>query len=198
MKARALSFFGGESRVFRNPTKSKVPNHGECRLGTRGKRARLLPLPTPLDHLKQRAFWIVARSCLKLYGALPLFGPLRAALGVIHREGKFLVIQRNDGRGVSLPGGLCNWREAETLEREVREETGMTVSGKKLVLRFYDEVDIPCNIALFELQASGELKGSWEGTPRWMKLEQIEGQMLKSQRPALEVFRRIAGQKQTP
>jgi hypothetical protein len=48
-------------------------------------------------------YWIVSNGCRKLYSAFPLFGTLRASLAIIHRDGKFLVIHRNDGRGVSLP-----------------------------------------------------------------------------------------------
>src|SRR5258708_3311878 len=55
-------------------------------------------------------FWIVARTCFTLYRWFPLFGKLRASIAVIHRDGKFLAIQRNDGRGISLPGGISQRR----------------------------------------------------------------------------------------
>jgi ADP-ribose pyrophosphatase YjhB (NUDIX family) len=157
-------------------------------------------LPKPLDNLKRQLFWIIANSCRKLYGALPLFGTLRAALGVIHRNGKFLVICRNDGRGVSLPGGICSWRESEerTIDREVQEETGLAVSGKKLILRFYNNVDFPCNVSLFEVQlAADSLASSWEGSPQWMTIDEIEPQLVASQEPVLAVFSRIADGEKT-
>jgi 8-oxo-dGTP pyrophosphatase MutT (NUDIX family) len=147
-----------------------------------------------LDSLKRRLFWIVARTCFTLYGWFPLFGTLRASLGVIHRDGKFLVIHRNDGRGVSLPGGLSGWKEAEeeTLLREIREETGLSVTGKELLVRFYSEVNFPCNVSLFEVQASGEAKDSWEGSPQWMTVDEMEPGFVESQRPALEVLRKVS------
>jgi 8-oxo-dGTP pyrophosphatase MutT (NUDIX family) len=151
-------------------------------------------LPTALDNFKRRAFYVIANASLRLYGWFPVFGTLRAALGVIYKDGKFLVIHRNDGRGVCLPGGLCSWREAEegTLDREVREETGMTVSGKEVVLRYHNDVDFACNLTVFRAQASGNLRNSWEGSPQWRTVEEIEPELVESQRPVMEVFRRIA------
>ena len=151
-------------------------------------------MPTALDKLKRRSFYVIANACLKLYGWFPIFGTLRAALAVIYKDGKFLVIHRNDGRGVCLPGGLCNWREAEevTLDREVREETGMTVSGKEVILRYYNEVDFPCSLTVFRAQASGEMKNSWEGSPQWRSVAEIEPELVASQRPVLDIFRKIA------
>jgi 8-oxo-dGTP pyrophosphatase MutT (NUDIX family) len=150
-----------------------------------------------LDDFKRRMFWIVARSCFTLYRWFPLFGTLRASLGIIRRDGKFLVIHRNDGRGLSLPGGISGWREAEeeTLGREVLEETGLSVIGKELVLRFYSEVDIPCTVSLFEVKATGEVKDSWEGSPQWMTVEELEPRFVESQRQALEVLRKMSAAK---
>jgi 8-oxo-dGTP pyrophosphatase MutT (NUDIX family) len=150
-----------------------------------------------LDDFKRRMFWIVARTCFTLYGLFPLFGTLRASLGIIHRDGKFLVIHRNDGRGLCLPGGISGWREAEeeTLGREILEETGLSVSGKELVLRFYSEVDIPCTVSLFKVQATGEVKDSWEGSPQWMTVEELEPRFVESQRQALEVLRKMSAAK---
>ena len=124
-----------------------------------------------------------------------MFGTLRASLGIIRREGKFLVIHRNDGRGLCLPGGLSAWREAEeeTLRREVQEETGLTMTGNKLLMRYHCTVDFPADIAVFEVQASGELKDSWEGSPRWMTVEELEPEFVESQRRVIEVLRNLSG-----
>jgi ADP-ribose pyrophosphatase YjhB (NUDIX family) len=146
-------------------------------------------------------YWIAANGARKLYGLFPVFGTLRASLAVIHQDGKFLMIHRNDGRGVSLPGGISNWREASehTIDREVQEETGMTVTAKRLILHFYSELEFPCNISLFEVQSTyGSPKSSWEGSPRWMTIAELEPQLVESQRPVLDIFRRIAnGEKES-
>ena len=136
---------------------------------------------------------MVARTCFTLYPWFPLFGTLRASIGIIQRDEKFLVIHRNDGRGLSLPGGISKWRETEeeTLRREILEETGLSVTGKELKLKYYSDADVPCNISVFAVQASGELKNSWEGSPQWMTAAEIEPGLLPSQRPVLEILKQI-------
>jgi 8-oxo-dGTP pyrophosphatase MutT (NUDIX family) len=140
--------------------------------------------------LKRRLFWIIARTCFTLYRWFPLFGTLRASIGVIRRGETILVIERNDGRGLSLPGGIANRKETEeeTLRREVLEETGLIVSGATLKIRYRSTADIPCFASVFEVEASGELKTSWEGTPRWMTVAELEPRLLESQRPTLEIL----------
>ena len=153
-------------------------------------------MPTQLQSLKRRLFWIVARTCFTLYRLFPLFGSLRASVGIIRRGQTFLVIQRNDGRGFSLPGGISGRKEAEieTLRREVLEETGLTVIGEDLKMRYHSTADVPCDISVFEAEASGELKGSWEGSPRWMTLPELEPRLLESQRPVLDLLRKISAE----
>lgn len=138
---------------------------------------------------------MVARTCITLYGWFPVFGSLRAGLALIHRDGRFLMIDRNDGRGVCLPGGISTRgeEEAATVRREVLEETGLTVTGAELRLRFYSSVDVPCNACVFEVRVSGEIKDSWEGTPRWMTCKELEPRLLESQRPVLELMQKMVG-----
>jgi|HubBroStandDraft_1064217.scaffolds.fasta_scaffold02339_2 8-oxo-dGTP pyrophosphatase MutT (NUDIX family) len=147
-----------------------------------------------VENLKRRGFWIVARTCFTLYRWFPLFGTLRASIGVIRRGQTFLVIQRNDGRGLSLPGGISSRKEAEeqTLRREVLEETGLNVTGQELRMRYRSRADVPCTISVFEAEASGDLKESWEGSPRWMTASELEPRLMKSQRPVLELLHKIS------
>jgi len=138
-------------------------------------------------------FWIVARTCFALYRWFPLFGKLRASIAVIHRDGKFLAIQRNDGRGISLPGGISGRKETAeaSLDREVLEETGLSVTGKVLVREYFSDADVPCDISVFQVQASGELKNSWEGSPQWMTVDELELHLLTSQRPVLDLLKKM-------
>jgi 8-oxo-dGTP diphosphatase len=147
-----------------------------------------------LENLKRRSFWIVARVCFALYRRFPLFGSLRASVAIIRHDGKILVIERNDGRGFSLPGGIARRKEAEedTLRREVLEETGLTVNFPRLLMRYHSTNDVPCNISVFEVQATGELRSSWEGTPAWKTATELESGILKSQRPVLEFLRKMS------
>jgi len=155
-------------------------------------------LPILPETFKRRLFWIIARVCFTGYHWFPIFGRLRASIAIIHRDGKFLLIQRNDGRGVSLPGGIASWRESEilTLRREVLEETGMRVTAEVFRLRYFSRADVPCNISVFEVTACGDLKMSWEGTPHWMTVAEIEPKLLESQRPVLDLLREISSRQQ--
>jgi 8-oxo-dGTP pyrophosphatase MutT (NUDIX family) len=148
-----------------------------------------------VSSLKRSAFWIISRTCFTLYRWFPVFGSLRAALAVIPRDGKILIIHRADGRGFSLPGGISTRREPEetTLRREVLEETGLSVTRAELRLRYHSDADVPADISVFEAQVSGEVKDSWEGSPRWMVPGEIEPRLVESQRPVLELMRKIAG-----
>src|SRR5258708_1958570 len=138
-------------------------------------------------------FWIVARTCFTLYGWFPLFGKLPPSIAIIHHSGKFLAIQRNDGRGFSLPGGISGRKETAeaSLDREVREETGLSVTGKELLMEYFSDADVPCDISVFRVQATGDLKNSWEGSPQWITLDELEPRLLESQRPVLELLRKM-------
>jgi 8-oxo-dGTP pyrophosphatase MutT (NUDIX family) len=151
-------------------------------------------LPTALDNIKRRIFWMVARTCFTLYRWFPLFGTLRASIGILQREGKILIIHRNDGRGLSLPGGISKRRETEeeTLRREILEETGLSVTGKELKLHYFSDADVPCNISVFEVEASGDLKNSWEGSPQWKTVAEIEPRLLPSQHAVLDLLKTIS------
>ena len=137
---------------------------------------------------------MIARTCFAFYRRFPLFGTLRGSIGIIQREDKFLIIHRNDGRGVCLPGGISRWREAEeeTLDREILEETGLSVSGKEFKLKYYSEGEVPCIISVFEVQVSGELRNSWEGSAQWTTVAEMEPRILLSQRPVLELMRKMS------
>lgn len=144
--------------------------------------------------LKRNLFWVVARTCFGLYRRFPVFGSLGASIAIIRSKNTFLVIRRNDGRGVSLPGGIASRGEAaeDTLRREVREETGLSVTEAEFQMKYHSSAEVPVDISVFRAQARGELKDSWEGSPQWMTVEEIGTQLLESQRPLLELMRKIA------
>jgi 8-oxo-dGTP pyrophosphatase MutT (NUDIX family) len=158
------------------------------------QRARLTGLPSLLENLKRRTFWIVSRTSVQLYRWFPVFGSLRASIAIVHQGGRFLVVQRHDGRGISLPGGISSRGETEetTMRRELREETGLVVDSAEFQMRYHSTADVPCDISIFLAQASGELKASWEGTPDWMTVDEIAPGLMKSQLPALPLLRKIS------
>ena len=146
-----------------------------------------------IETLKQRLFWLVARTCFAAYRVFPIFGRLRASIGIIYRDGKFLMIERNDGRGVSLPGGISSRGEAAeaTIHREVHEETGLDVVQATLLFEYFSDNDVPVNTSLFRVTVRGEMKDSWEGRPRWMTVEEMEPRILPSQRRVVDEMRKI-------
>jgi 8-oxo-dGTP pyrophosphatase MutT (NUDIX family) len=136
------------------------------------------------EPLKKKLFWVVSRTALWGYRRLPIFGPLRASLGLIRNAGRVLVIRRNDGRGLCFPGGLSlPWEsEEKTLIREIKEETGLSCESFQFAFRYESGTDIAVRIAVFDVQATGQLRGSWEGTPEWVKIEDVQPELLPSQK----------------
>jgi 8-oxo-dGTP pyrophosphatase MutT (NUDIX family) len=138
--------------------------------------------------LKRNLFWIVSRVAFWCYGHAPIFGPLRASLGVIRNASGVLVIRRNDGRGWSFPGGLAlPWEtEEKTLIREINEETGLRCERFEFAFRYESRADIPARIAVFHVQATGEIHDSWEGTPEWIEVADLRQRVVRSQQYIVE------------
>src|SRR5947208_15167364 len=66
------------------------------------------------------------------------FGQISPLLGagiIVERDGKILLIDRSDGLGYTVPGGIVRYRETveQCVLREAREETGYTVNITGLV-----------------------------------------------------------------
>jgi 8-oxo-dGTP pyrophosphatase MutT (NUDIX family) len=141
-----------------------------------------------LRELSGRAFWVTSRIALGFYRRFPVFGTLRAAVGIIRQGDRYLLIDRNDGRGFSFPGGLAMPRESEekALRREIAEETGLKATAVELDFRYFNAGEIPCNISVFKVGVTGHVRGSWEGLPRWVEKAEMRAGILKSQIPIVE------------
>lgn len=141
-----------------------------------------------MKSLSHRLFWIVSRLAFTTYQWFPIFGTLRSAVGIIRRGTDYLAIDRADGRGLGLPGGLARRRESdeETVRREIAEETGLAVTGAEYLFHCPVAEPIPASIAVFQVTAEGDLRGSWEGEPRWVTLAELRSRATKAQRPIIE------------
>jgi 8-oxo-dGTP pyrophosphatase MutT (NUDIX family) len=144
--------------------------------------------PGLAERIKKDMFWLVSRGAMGCYRRLPVFGRLRASLGIIRDGERVLVIRRNDGRGLCFPGGLAYaWEtDEQALVREIREETGLRVNGFEFAFRYDSSKEIPVRIAVFETRADGGLRGSWEGTPQWVGLAEAKAGILRSQEYVVE------------
>lgn len=141
-----------------------------------------------LQRVKRGAFAVISRVGLAVYSRFPIFGSLRASVGLIRNDDQILVIERSDGRGLSLPGGLAfAWENStSTLVREILEETGLSVTQAVFLFEYRATADIPCSVSVFEVEAEGELTDSWEGFPRWLSLEQARPLLIPSQQRIFE------------
>jgi 8-oxo-dGTP pyrophosphatase MutT (NUDIX family) len=144
-----------------------------------------------VEWLQRRAFWLYCKIAYTTYGWFPIFGPLRGSVALIRSGDQLLVIERHGDLGLSLPGGLARpWESNEAaLSREVFEETGLRVVPKSLFLRYTSELPFPCLVSVFEAEGIGEIRKSWEGTPRWRNLETIQQRITVSQRVVIDRLR---------
>jgi 8-oxo-dGTP pyrophosphatase MutT (NUDIX family) len=148
-------------------------------------------MPALVQTIKRLAFKVIAKSAIAIYSRFPIFGDLRAAVAVMRQNGLILVIDRNDGRGFSFPGGLTHRGESaeNSMRREVKEETGLEVDQARLLFEYRAISDVPCVVTVYEVTAVGTLSESWEGTPRWLPLTEVTSRILSSQ---AEIIRRIS------
>ena len=100
-------------------------------------------------------------------------------------EGNILVEERvkNDWRGIAFPGGHVEPGEAftDSVVREVREETGLTIESPRLcgVKQFHTDEGERYVVFLYKTDKfSGELRSSGEGRVFWIKRCELESYSL--------------------
>src|SRR5881628_2780949 len=90
-----------------------------------------------MSAMKEKIKGFVAGVIFRVIALLTLgqISPILSACVIIEQDGKILLIDRSDGLGYTVPGGIV--RHKETLERcvlrEVREETGYEIKLTGLV-----------------------------------------------------------------
>lgn len=109
--------------------------------------------------------------------------PILSACILIERDGEFLLIDRSDGLGYTIPGGIVRYKE--TLEqcvlREAQEETGYEVAITDLV-GVYSAVERDPRFRAVSIAYRGHIVGgteqpSGEGKPCWRSPESVAGHM---------------------
>ncbi len=100
---------------------------------------------------------------------------------MIKNKDQILVLDRNDPvwPGLTFPGGHVEAHESfhDSVVREVKEETGLTISHPQLVgvKQFYDHNDERYLVFFYvATQYSGTVKESDEGTLTWMTAAELQ------------------------
>ena len=125
------------------------------------------------------------------YGLFPIFGRLQGVMIILERNESFLAIQRNDGLGFGLPGGFVGRKEplVEALRRELHEETGLELVSCEELFRFDSDFRFPTTTVVYQGEAEGILRESWEGRPSWLPLSEIEQRVYPPIEPVIEYLR---------
>jgi len=137
---------------------------------------------------RSRLYWIVSRTANALYRRFPIFGEIKGAVAIIRRDGGYVVIERNDGLGLGFPGGISSRRETpeQTVRRETREETGLTITSAEFKFEFHASIPFPNLTRVFEAAAEGETRSSWEGRARIARIEELQQRIVPQQRQIVE------------
>lgn len=118
--------------------------------------------------------------------ALLTLGQISPLLGtgiVLEQDGKVLFIERADGLGYALPGGIVRYKETieQCVLREAYEETGYTTQITGLVGVYSSHGRDPrfrsVAIVYKGIVLSGTLQASREGQPCWRVPTDVFGQM---------------------
>ncbi len=135
--------------------------------------------------MKEKIKGIVASIIFRVIALLTLgqISPILSACIIIERDGKFLLIDRSDGLGYTIPGGIVRYKETveQCVLREAREETGYTVTIQGIVGVYSGLKRDPrfraASIAYKGTIVSGSEHNSSEGKPCWHEPGEVFGRM---------------------
>jgi 8-oxo-dGTP diphosphatase len=135
--------------------------------------------------MKEKLKGLLAGLIFRLIALLTLgqISPILSACVIIERDGKFLLIERTDGLGFTIPGGIIHYRETieQGVLREAREETGYDVAITGIV-GIYSALDRDPRLRAVSIAYKGNIlggseHGSKEGQTCWRAPGEIFGQM---------------------
>ena len=116
-----------------------------------------------------------------------MLGELRSSIALIRRGDRYLLQRRSDGLGWAFPGGTAYFWESpeQTLRREIREETGLVLGSCRELFQYRDATFVPSRITVFEAEAEGAPRGSWEGEVEWMPIQPVPEPFFAAQQAVL-------------
>jgi ADP-ribose pyrophosphatase YjhB (NUDIX family) len=124
-------------------------------------------------------------------GNLPSFVAVAA---IIESDDYLLLLDRSDGLGLCLPGGLVKWREKpeQALIREVAEETGYEVSISDLFSVYSEPESDPrlsCVVLIYRASITGGYsRSSSEGEIVWHPMSDLLCNLAFQQEIVLEDY----------
>jgi 8-oxo-dGTP diphosphatase len=135
--------------------------------------------------MKEKIKGIIAGLIFRMIALLTLgqISPILSACIIIEQDGKLLLIDRADGMGYTIPGGIVRYRETveQCVFREAREETGYIVTINGIVGVYSDLKRDPrfraASIAYRGSIVSGSLQDSAEGKACWREPATVFGHM---------------------
>src|SRR5260370_23619355 len=125
--------------------------------------------------MKEKIKGALAGFMFRIIALLTLgqISPILSACAIIEQDGKVLLIDRSDGLGYTIPGGVVRYKETveQCVLREVREETGFSVAIHSLV-GVYSSLKRDPRFRAIAITfkgsiVSGSMHGSSEGEPCW-------------------------------
>ena len=135
--------------------------------------------------MREKIKGLAAGIIFRLIALLTLgqISPMLSACAIVEQDGKILLIDRADGLGYTIPGGIVRYRETveQCVLREAREETGYRVMLHELVgiyssLKRDPRFRAVC-IAYRGSIVDGDLHHSGEGKACWREPGDVFGHM---------------------
>jgi ADP-ribose pyrophosphatase YjhB (NUDIX family) len=138
-------------------------------------------MSTMKEHIKGILAGIIFRIIALL--TLGQISPILSACVIIERDGKFLLIDRSDGLGYTIPGGIVRYSETveQCIVREASEETGYKVTLNGFV-GVYSSLNRDPRFRAVALAYQGSITGgsehsSGEGQTCWREPGEVFGHM---------------------
>lgn len=105
-------------------------------------------------------------------GLARVLGSFCSARAVVVSDGRLLAVSQ--GVYLELPGGQVKYGEKpeEAVRRELEEETGVEIADPRKITEVAREGTL--EIVYRADPRNTELKGSWEGEPVWVPLDEVE------------------------
>ena len=135
--------------------------------------------------MKEKIKGLLAGIIFRILALLTLgqISPILSACVIIERDGKFLLIDRADGLGYTIPGGMVRYGEIveQCVLREAQEETGYQVVLDGLI-GVYSALDRDPRFRAVALAYRGSIVGgeessSGEGQTCWREIGEVFGHM---------------------